>query len=147
MNLEQIEEKCLNYLRQTSNPLVPVDTLLEFCKRDSDADKLGRKDLLTFLRAHEQIQIMDGPAAGDVIDQDDFAAVGLSMGQRAILKSRVPTKEELAEMLFEQLKDMTEVLVEALKQAKKTKDNSRVSQLEAALKKSEVLRGKMNQML
>lgn len=147
MNLEKIEEKCLHYLGQASNPLVPVDALLEFCQRDPECGKLDRKELLDFLRPHEHVQIMDGPELGDVIDQKDFAKAGINMGERAILKSRFPAKEEMAEMLFEQLKDMTDVLVEALDHAKKTEDRGRIAQLEEALQKGEALRAKMNKLL
>jgi len=147
MNLEKIEERCLHYLQQAGNPLVPVDTLLEFCQRDPECGKLDRKELLDFLRPHAQVQIMEGPEMGDVIDQKDFAAAGINMGQRAILKTRFPSKEEMTEMLFEQLKEMTDVLVAAMNDAKKAKDEGRVAQLEAALQRSEALRQKMNKLL
>ena len=147
MNLEKIEEKCLHYLSEASNPLVPVEKLVEFCQRDPECGKLDRQELLDFLRPHELIEVMEGPEMGAVIDQDDFARAGINMGQRAILKTRYPAKEEMAEMLFEQLKDMTDVLVEALNQAKKQDDTHRVAQLEEALQKSEALRVKMNKML
>lgn len=147
MNLEKIEEKCLHYLREASNPLVPVDTLLEFCRRDPECGKLDRKELLDFLRPHAQIEVMEGPAMGEVIDRQTFESAGINMGQRAIIKTRFPSKEEMTEMLFEQLKDMTDVLVEALNAAKKEKDDARIDQLQTALAKSEALRQKMNKLL
>lgn len=147
MNLEKIEEKCIHYLGQASNPLVPLDTLLDFCQRDPECGKLDRKELLDFLRPHAQVQIMEGPAVGEVIDQSDFEAAGIHMGQRVILKTRFPAKEEMTEMLFEQVKDMTDVLVAALEQAKKNEDTARVAQLKASLEKSEALRQKMNKLL
>lgn len=147
MNLEKIEEKCLHYLAQASNPLVPVDTLLDFCQRDPECGKLDRRELLDFLRPHAGIQVMEGPDMGDAIDPETFKAAGINLGQRAILKTRVPAKEEIAEMLFEQLKDMTDVLVESLGEAKKAKDGERVAQIETALQKSEALRAKMNKLL
>ena len=147
MNLEKVEEKCLHYLAQASNPLVPVDTLLEFCRRDPECGELTRQALLEFLRPHEQVQVMEGPDVGEVVDQAMFSAAGINMGQRAILKTRVPAREEIAEMLYEQLKDMTDVLVESLNMAQKSGDTHRISQLEEALKKSEALRVKMNKLL
>lgn len=147
MNLEKIEEKCLHYLSQASNPLVPVDTLLDFCQRDPECGKLDRKELLDFLRPHELVQVMEGPDVGAVIEQKDFAAAGINMGQRVILNTRFPAKEEMTEMLFEQLKDITDVLLAALEQARKSKDEARVAQLGEALKKSEALRLKMNKVL
>ncbi len=147
MNLEKIEEKCLHYLRESSNPLVPVDTLLEFCRRDPECGKLERKELLDFLRPHAQIEVMEGPSMDEAIDRKTFESAGINMGQRAIIKTRFPSKEEMTEMLFEQLKDMTDVLIEALDAAKKEKDDARIKQLETALAKSETLRQKMNKLL
>lgn len=146
MNLENIEEKCLHYLKQASNPLVPVEALLEFCQRDPECVSLTRQELLEFLRAHAEIQVMEGPDMGDAIDPETFHAAGINLGQRAILNTRVPAREEMFEMLAEQLKDMTDVLVEALNTAKKNKDVERVGQLQAALQKSETLRQKMNKL-
>lgn len=147
MNLEKVEEKCLHYLQQASNPLVPVDTLLEYCRRDPECAKLERQELLDFLRPHAQVEVMEGPDMDEAIDPETFQAAGLQMGQRAIIKTRVPSREEMAEMLHEQVKDMTDVLVEALNQARNSKNRERVAQLEAALQKSEALRAKMNKLL
>lgn len=147
MNLEKIEEKCLHYLGQASNPLVPVDTLLAFCQRDPECGRLERQELLDFLRPHAEIQVLEGLDMGAAIDPETFQAAGINLGQRAILRSRVPAREEISEMLYEQLKDMTDVLVESLNQAKKTRDTARVAELEVALQKSEALRAKMNKLL
>lgn len=147
MNLEKIEEKCLHYLAQASSPLVPVDTLVEFCRRDPECGKLDRQSLLSFLRPHALIQVMEGPDVGDAIDQEAFRKAGINMGPRAILNTRFPAREEMAEILIEQLKDMTDVLVEALNQAKKSGESERIAQLEDTLKKSEALRVKMNKLL
>lgn len=147
MNLEKIEEKCLHYLGQATTPLVPVDTLVEFCRRDPECGKLDRQSLLAFLRPHALVEVMEGPEVGDAIDQEAFRKAGINMGPRAILTTRFPAREEMAEILIEQLKDMTDVLVEALNQAKQSGAHDRVAQLEETLLKSEALRVKMNKLL
>ncbi len=147
MNLEKIEEKCIHYLGQAGVPLVPIDTLLEFCRRDPECGKLDRQELLDFLRPHELVQVMEGPDVGDAVDQQAFRTAGINMGARVILNTRIPAREEMAEMLIEQLKDMTDVLIEALAQAKKDGNADRISHLEATLQKSEALRVKMNRLL
>ena len=58
MSLEKIEERCLAYLRQASNPMVPVQTLLEYCQRDPDCGKLDFKELVDFLRPHELVHVV-----------------------------------------------------------------------------------------
>lgn len=147
MNLEKIEQKCLHYLQQASCPLVPVDTLLEFCRRDPECGNLDRQVLLDFLRPHALVQVIEGPSVGDAVDAEVFRDAGLNMGPRAILNARIPAREEMAEMLIEQLNDMTGVLVAALNQAKKNKDAARTEHLEETLRKSEALRIKMNRLL
>lgn len=147
MNLETIEEKCLSYLRQAPNPLVPVDTLLEFCRRDPECANLERQDLLDFLRPHELVKVVDGPEAGEEIDRETFGAAGIDMGPRVILNTRIPTKDQMTDIIAAQMKNMTEMLVEALHLARKAKDEAHVQELEAALQKSEALRQKMNKLL
>jgi hypothetical protein len=147
MNLEIIEEKCLNYLRQAPNPLVPAETLLEFCRREPECAKLELNELLEFLRPHAEVKVVDGPQDGEEIDQETFGAAGIVMGPRAILNSRVPTKDQMADIIAAQMKNMTEMLVEALDMARKAKDEAHIQELEAALKKSEALRQKMNKLL
>lgn len=147
MNLETIEEKCLSYLRQAPNPLVPVDTLLEFCRRDPSCGKLERQELLDFLRPHEQVRVIDGPDAGEAIDQETFDAAGIHMGTRVILNTRVPTRDQMTEMIASQMKNMTDMLVEALAMARKANDENHIREIEAALEKSEALRQKMNKLL
>lgn len=147
MSLEKIEEKCLHYLGEASNPLVPIETLRQFCQRDPECGKISRQELLDFLRPHALVTIMDGPSMDAVVTPADFQSAGINMGQRAILNSRAPSNEEMTEMLFEQLKDLTDVLVESLDKAKKAKQSTRAEQLEAALHKAEGLRQKMTKML
>ena len=147
MSLEKIEEKCLHYLGEASNPLVPIETLLQFCQRDPECGKIDRQELLDFLRPHLLVTVMDGPSMDAVVTPADFQSAGINMGQRAILNSRAPSNEEMSEMLFEQLNDLTSVLVESLEKAKKAKESNRVGPLEDALKKAEALRLKMSKML
>jgi hypothetical protein len=147
MNLETVEEKCLAYLRQAPNPLVPVDMLLEFCRRDPECGKLERQELLDFLRPHELVKVVEGPEEGEEIGQDTFGEAGINMGPRVILNSRVPTKEQMADMIAAQMRNMTEMLVEALDLARKAKDEAHIQELETALQKSEALRQKMNKLL
>lgn len=147
MNLEKTEERCLNYLRQASNPLVPVQTLVEFCRRDPECGKLELKELVDFLRPHELVHVVDGPKDDEEVDVEIFEEAGIIMGPRVILKSRIPSRDQMADMLSSQVQNMTSVLVEALELAKKKGDAAHIAELEAALIKSEELRGKMNSLL
>ena len=137
MNMERIEELCLNYLRQSSNPLVPVATLAEYCAREDRGSGVSRDELLHFLRKHGEVQVMEGPSETEAIGQDLFNSAGIDMGPRVILNTRVPTPEEMAAMLSSQVKAMLDVLRPAIDVAEKERDEGRVQALKSALDRAE----------
>ena len=147
MNLEHVEELCLQYLRQSVNPLTPLRTLLEHCKRDPQCAGLSEKDLLSFLHAHALIDVVDGPLDTDPVTAAAFVEAGFDMGPRAILKTRVPSVEDMAALLDEQIAAMTRVLSEALSAAGKQGDAANAGKIQDALRRSEALRIKMRELM
>ncbi len=95
MNLERVEERCLKYLGQATDPLVPVGKLLEYCMREDPQSGLTGRVLLDFLRNHELVRVVDGP---EMPEPDCLATE-----PRAILAARLPDREELRRMLERQL--------------------------------------------
>ena len=139
--LEAIEEKCLNYLQQSANPLVPVHTLAEYCRRGESGIELGEPELEQFLRAHEQVQVVDGPGDIEPVSRTMFREA------RAILAGRVPDTQELARLMREQLDGMAGVLEKALSKAAETGDDDACEQVRAALERTHALRARMEQFL
>lgn len=144
MNLEIVETLCLNYLSQAGNPLVPLDTLLEFCRRDEQCAGLEEKDLLDFLRHHDQVRIIEAPA--DVSDMMAAGAPG-PVGDtvpRAILKTRVPAQRELALMMAGQLDSMMQALEAAIEQGPAHLPAASLQELRDALVRAKELRSRID---
>lgn len=109
MNLERVEERCLKYLGQATDPLVPVGRLLEYCLREDPHSGLTGRVLLDFLRNHELVRVVDGPGMS--------APGGLATEPRAILAARLPDRETILEMLEGQLELLRRHLGEAAAEA------------------------------
>lgn len=114
MSFELLEQTCLNYLSEAQTPIVPVDTLLEFCHRNPALAHVSRGTLTTFLREHEEVELLEGPSPEEMISAEVLGDAGLYMGERAVLKRRIPTRRELHAHMAVQLQAMQEALSRAL---------------------------------
>ena len=149
MNLEKVEERCLSYLRQTPNPLVPIPALLEHIKRDKNCVNLEEHVLRDFLRDHEQISLIEMPQVPGLESDADLSAAGLPSSTRAILNERVPTPRELGQLMDQQMDAMVTALKKALEHGATETHLSpdRKQQLEEALERTEALQRKMRELL
>jgi len=150
MNLERVEELCLNYLRQAENPLVGMEALLAHCRRDPKCAKLGMEDLVPFLRAHVQVELMDAVPVEDPAELEVMRAAGFEPGPRAVLKSRIPTSRELSRLMLGQLEEMERQLNSALAVMEETKDDTlreQQTRLREAVDRVTLLRDKMREYL
>jgi len=146
MNLERVEQLCLNYLRQATTSIVPVSTLLEHCHREPQCEDLTEQELLEFLRPHELVRIVDPPADAQELESEALRAAGFALGPRAILSTRVPTRDEFAGMMAEQLDTMTKALTEAIDEAEKGETPEMAIQMKEALIRAQVLREKLGEL-
>jgi hypothetical protein len=146
MNLERVEEMCLRHLEQSKNPLVLVDKLLEVCQRDDNLKGLNKRTLLEFLRAHGDIDVVDGMERTETGMPDLLAAAGIQMTERAILKRRMPTPDQLKELLLMQIGAMTDALTAARELAEEEKDVERMNQIDEALERARTLGIRVNKM-
>lgn len=141
MNLEAIEQRCLAYLKQVSNPLVPLDTLMRYLERDAQCGVSSRQELLGFLREHELFRVIEpGLDPGTAVGADDASALGLPGGPYVILSTRVPTRHQMAEMVFAQFETMVQALDAARSEAQRLGDAARVTKVNALLKRAEGIR-------
>jgi len=139
VSLERAEELCLKCLAQAKNPIVPVDTLLAHCQEDPDCAALTRGQLVGFIQKHGDMTLLEGMDMGDPVPSDWFAAAGLDMGQRAILKARVPSRDDLRLHIAAQLEAMETTLEDA---KGKTEDPGRVAEIDAALARVTALKAR-----
>ena len=141
LGLAQIEQLCLDFLRRTTNPLVPVDTLYEACARQGAS--ISREELLSFLRNHANVLVVDGAGENEPLPVSELEDAGINLGPRAILKLRLPSRAEMTDMLEQQLQQMRFHLQEALDKARENKDADAVRDIEAALERGKELERKM----
>lgn len=145
MQLEKLEERCLNYLGAAANPLAPVTALLEHCRRDADFAELTEKQLLDFLRPHALIQVVDTPNALGNVRTDALAAAGIDTGPRVILKMRMPGAREMSQIMEQHLQHLAEVLTVALAKAGNNMEAERIAELNAALARAQALRERLQE--
>lgn len=144
MNLEAIEQQALNYLAQVSNPLVRIEVLYAHLRDHGLAEGLDMAGLKDFLAKHDLIRVME-PAL-PVEDLEGIGAAeapGVPSGAYAILATRVPSDQQLAAMMVEQLDAMREALQAAKTEALDRADVARMSALDAALNRVHALRAKL----
>lgn len=139
MQLEHIEELCINYLEQTKNPLTPLETLYQFCKRDERSAALTQHELFNFLRDHSRIVMLFGPDENEEVTEETLRANGILLGPRVILKERIPTEGHLMQLFRAQLDDMEEKLHAALT-GLKGKQSAQAQAFETALERIARLR-------
>lgn len=140
MNLERLEELCLNLLSQSTQPVVSVDALLIHCRHDESLKSVSRKDLLDFLRKHHEVTVLEDMEAGEAAL---LQAAGVETGVRAALNARLPSRLEMTGIILQQIDQMQISLNGALSHAQATGDSSRAAQIQQALHRAEILREKV----
>lgn len=136
--MEEIESLCLEFLKHAANPLTPIETLYQVCEEKGQTG-MTLNDLVTFLRNHSAVLVVDGPGSQAPVRVEEFAEAGIIMGPRAILKSRIPSKSEMREMMVQQLEHMQEQLLHALKRAEAKQDRKAEKEIEIALQRAKLL--------
>lgn len=146
LNLEHVEQTTLRYLKQVSNPLVLFDVLYEHLCQDEKLAQLDKNDLRSFLSQHELFKVIDAPYVESVPETaTELAQEGFSAGPYVILETRVPTSEQLAEMMTSQLQGINEALSSALVQARERGDATTETKLVDALRRTNEIRKRLGE--
>lgn len=116
-SFEVLEEACITYLGEAKTPIVPVDVILEYCRRNPALAHVSRSTVVEFLRSHGDIEFLDGPTPEEQISAEMLGNAGLLLGERAVLRRRIPTERELHAHMAIQLQAMREALGNALSAA------------------------------
>ena len=139
MHLEYVDELCIRFIEQESNPLTPLETLYNFCKRDDACSNLTLHALFTFLRNHERITMLLGPDQNEPVNEETLRAGGLFMGPRVILKERIPSEGNLMLLFKAQLDDMEIKLKNAI-DSLNSDQQEQIDAFNIALKRIAILR-------
>ena len=126
MNLEALEQECLSYLKQVTNPLVPLRHLLRHLRDKPDLADFDEQDLIAFLRNHELFRIIEPLELPQGIHSAEaLTQLGVDREPSIILITRVPTPQDLLNMAKDELGRMREVLAKALEETRREEDNER----------------------
>ena len=142
MNLERIEQKCLSYLMQVSNPLAHISTLMLHLNQDEHCRGISERDLTHFLRNHELFRVVDPPLPEAGLPSD-----GVAPGPRVIVVTRIPTAPEMAAMITDQMEKMTEALASAQAEAAKAGDAEGFERIAEVMRRAEALAKKLGEAL
>jgi predicted Rossmann-fold nucleotide-binding protein len=135
--LEQIEILCLNYLRQAKDPVIAVSTLFDHCERAMEHLPLTRAAFTEFLRNHGEITYFEGMGQDAPLQKELFAAAGVDLGPRVILKERTPTPVEMVQMMAAQLRDLLKALELVRERAEQAGDTARMEAIDKARERAE----------
>lgn len=102
---------------------------------------------MAFLRNHGEVLVIEGPDESLPVALSDFSQAGINMGPRIILKERIPSRDEMTDMMRQQLEHMRLHLGHALDKARANNDLDAVRDIEAALERSARLEEKMGHFL
>jgi hypothetical protein len=136
LNLEMIEQKSLKFLMEASNPLVRVSTLFNHLNDDEDCRGITMSDLLDFLSHHELFRVMEPGMDGE---DEQTLPDSIDLGPRVILVTRIPTPQEMANMITAQMKVMTEALERAQAGAARVGDESNLNAIKELMSRAERL--------
>ncbi len=143
MNLETVETHCLAYLKQASDPLVPVSSLLRFLRQKEGCKDLDEDTLLKFLRPHAEFHVLEPPGFGqDEVGRKRLRALGFRAEPMVILKTRIPPAAEINRRIGEQMEQVMEALVTAAKEAHEEGDEDREKVIRQLLERAVRLREK-----
>lgn len=140
MQLELIEEKALNYLGQVTNPLVRIDVLHAHLMEADSVEAILPSDLEEFLAHHELIKVIKPlPQEADGTTAEPGPDDASGPFSYVILNTRVPTEQQTAAMMLDQLNSMHEALAIAKAQARDNADFNRLAEVDDALERVEGL--------
>lgn len=139
MNLEEIEQKTLAYLKQVSNPLVRIDVLFEHLQRELELGSFSKAELVDFLEDHDLFRVLD-PVVSDDESGRLMRDAGFLTEPSVILDTRMPSRAELAVTMLDQLDRLGEALVSALHEARDQGNAETEQQARTALERASKLR-------
>ena len=144
MALESIEREALRHLKEVSNPLVPLSTLVAHLQSDGTLGDISATELERFLRKHELFRVLDPPGfAADPESRDELGQLGLTTEPFVILDTRMPGPNDITAALVQQVDGMASALVTAAREARDKNDDDRLAKIETMLKRVETVRKKI----
>ncbi len=116
LNIEEIERRCLAYLKQTPNITVTFESLVRYLRNDETCPTFEEGRLLEFLRDHELFHVIELPDTLDEMTKAKMADLDIDTGPRVALGTRVPTGDQASWLVLQQISTLREALARAVNQ-------------------------------
>ena len=133
MNLEAVENRCIEYLGQVVSPLVPLSRLLRFVRQSDACAQVSEDELLVFLRPHPLFKVIEPMVAMNGGEEPQVA-----------LASRIPSQAELTAMMREQLLQMLSALEKAEHEAEASADDTLRERIREMRSRAEMMQQQLN---
>ncbi len=148
LNIEEIERRCLGYLKQTSNITVTFKSLVRHLRNDETCPTLEEGQLLEFLRDHELFYVIELPDTLDETAREKMADLDIDTGPRVALGTRVPARDQASWLVLQQISALREALAGAVNQIRAEGGRSlKEKQFTRLLKDAEALEQSARQFL
>jgi hypothetical protein len=145
MDLEAVERKCLAYLKQVQNPLVPISQLFRHLTLDESLVLPSEAQFIAFLREHELFKVIDPVGlAADSAGAKSMQEAGLNAEPFVVLCTRVPTENDLADMLRDQMRQIVSALFVATRQAQESGNEEYYARAKELLQRASTLEGQLD---
>lgn len=126
MNFEDIEKTSIAYLTQSANPLVRISVLHAHISSKYKDKSPSAQEYTDFLTNHSEIKVMDPLSTiQNENTAEALSEAGFTTTPCAILDSRVPSSQNLAAAMLDQLDSMTNALSRALQEARSDDDTEK----------------------
>lgn len=145
MQLEDVEQACLKYLKGTRQPAVPVETLERYLEREGLMEGLTREGLLDFLEEHELFQVVPPLLPLGDAGLEELADAGVPAGPRVMLYSRAPSERDWLLQLRGELERLIGALNVAGAEARTQGDADRVRAIMKLQARAETLLERLGQ--
>lgn len=116
--IEKIEEICLSVLRESKEPWVPLDMLIQKCKEVVEEDKVDESLILSFLKNHPEVKIFEPFLPNTPEMKSILEEKGLKIQPIVILKKRLPSEKDIFVWMYQHLENLLVMLQNIEKEAK-----------------------------
>lgn len=116
--IEKIEEICLSVLKESQEPWVPLDILIEKCKEMIGEDNVDESIIISFLMNHSEVKIFD-PLLTNIPEMKVILEEkGLKIQPIVILKRRLPDEKGIFVWIYKHLENLLVMLQNIEREAK-----------------------------
>jgi len=106
-----MEQICLSFLADSSDPWVPLDKLVQRCRERMGDESINESLLISFLSKHPEVKVFDffmsnNPIVGEIIGEQKQ-----ELQPVIILKKRLPREKDILIWIYHHLESLISLLI------------------------------------